>query len=407
MYRLFNNTSGYYLPAFLCIQLNDKIDTQNFENHTDEVKGTFIHEYCHFLQDVSTTYGYSNFICFIQEFLYKIRREKVESDKKILEYNRDFHNLHYGDNEIEDDMFLISKVEVVEDEICKELYPQDTVEKVMVKYNLSKEFQFGNCCIMESMAYLVEKRLYKVRRRENEFPYNVCEEICKHEYAAFARNEIWIMALCELALLELDSGVFFIKALRLMKEKKFIPATVNDIQVFIDKNFTIGFRGKKDKIELLLSEVYPDCGLDFSKIKEWIVKRFEIGCDYREISKCFISLSLCSEDAGVRFGIWNTLMRDFGCPVLIDSDGNRIEGAYLGQEEIDISFMLAPMAIDKLLDRNGLHIIEECPLIPLCLSAGDSLYSDTCRKDLTKDINNRELLCVVKWFWKMYQLDRD
>lgn len=46
--RLFDNTYGCYLPAFLCIQLNDRIDFQNFESHSDEVKGTFTHEYCHF-----------------------------------------------------------------------------------------------------------------------------------------------------------------------------------------------------------------------------------------------------------------------------------------------------------------------------------------------------------------------
>ena len=76
MNRLFDNTYGCYLPAFLFIQLNDRIDFQNFESHSDEVKGTFIHEYCHFLQDVSTTYGYTNFLCYMQEFLYKIRKEK-------------------------------------------------------------------------------------------------------------------------------------------------------------------------------------------------------------------------------------------------------------------------------------------------------------------------------------------
>lgn len=189
--------------------------------------------------------------------------------------------MHYGDDEIDDDIFLISKVEVVKDEICEELYPGSNIEKVMVKYNLNKEFQFGNCCIAESMAYLVEKRLYKIRKRENEFPYNVCEEICKYEYAAFAKNEVWIMALCELPLLEQDSGLFFIKALRLMKEHAFIPTKINDIEAFIDKNFTIGFRGKKTTIESLLSEVYPKCNVDFSKIKEWIVGRFEIGCEFR------------------------------------------------------------------------------------------------------------------------------
>lgn len=406
MNRLFNNISGYYQPAFFCIQLNDGIDTQNFEKHHDEVKGTFIHEYCHYLQDVSTTYGYSNFICFVQDFLYKIRQEKVDSDKRILEYNRDFHNLHYGDDEIDDVMFLINKVEVVEDELCKELYPENDVKKVMVRYNLSKEFQFGNCCIIESMAYLVEKRLYNIRKRENEFPYNVCEEICRHEYAVFAKEEIWIMALCELSLLERESGLFFIKALRLMKEEQFVPKSVNDIETFVDRHFTIGFRGKKDTIELLLSEVYPECSVDFSQIKEWIVQRFEIGCECREISKCFITLALCSEDLGVRFGIWNTLMKEFGCPVLIDSDGNRIEGAYLGQEEIDISFMLAPMAINELLDHNGLYKIGKCPLVKLCSAAEDPLYSDTCKNDLTKDINDKEMLCVVKFFWKIYRLER-
>ena len=76
MERLFDNLDGSYLPAFLYIQLNESIDFQNFESHADEVKGTFIHEYCHFLQDVSTTYGYTNFLCYMQEFLYKIRKEK-------------------------------------------------------------------------------------------------------------------------------------------------------------------------------------------------------------------------------------------------------------------------------------------------------------------------------------------
>lgn len=128
--------------------------------------------------------------------------------------------------------------------------------------------------------------------------------------------------------------------------------------MFVDQHFTIGFRGKKEVIELLLSEVYPECNLDFTKIKEWIVKRFEIGCEFREISKCFISLALYSEDSRVRFVFWNKLMKNFGCPVLIDRDGNRIEGAYLGQEEIDLSFMLAPIAINELLDHNGTHIMR-------------------------------------------------
>lgn len=86
MERLFDNSDGSYLPAFLYIQLNENIDFQNFENHSDEVKGTFIHEYCHFLQDVSTTYGYTNFLCYIQEFLYKIGKVKDSEDCEVLQH---------------------------------------------------------------------------------------------------------------------------------------------------------------------------------------------------------------------------------------------------------------------------------------------------------------------------------
>lgn len=407
MRKLFDYESGSYLPAFLYIELDQSIDFQNFENHPDEVKGTFIHEYCHFVQDVSTTYGYSNFVCYMQDFLYKIREDKNSYDKDILVYNRDFNNFYNGDTEIKEDMFFINEIEIVKDELVEDLYPRSNIKKVIVKYNRKyeeyKEFQFGSCCIAESMAYLVEKRLYKIQERENEFPYNVCEEICKHEYATFSKNDIWVMALCELSLLELNAGVFFINALRLMKEKEFIPTTVKDIELFIDEYFKIGFRGDRNVIASILSEVYPKCNIDFLPIKKWILTRYELGCEFREISKCFISMSLCSEDIHVRYFLWNTIIEELGCPVLVDAKGNRTEGASLNNKEIDLVYMLAPMAIDKLLDHKGEFIQGPCPLQSLCHSAGEPLYSEECLVDPRKSINV-DGLCPVKGFWRMYRL---
>lgn len=407
MRKLFDYESGSYLPAFLYIELDQSIDFQNFENHPDEVKGTFIHEYCHFVQDVSTTYGYSNFLCYMQDFLYKIREDKNSYDKDILVYNRDFNNFYNGDTEIKEDMFFINELEIVKDELVEDLYPGSNIKKVIVKYNKKyeeyKEFQFGSCCIAESMAYLVEKRLYKIQERENEFPYNVCEEICRHEYATFAKNDIWVMALCELSLLELNAGIFFINALRLMKEKEFIPTTVKDIELFIDEYFKIGFRGDRNVISSILSEVYPKCNIDFLPIKKWILTRYELGCEFREISKCFISMSLCSEDIHVRYFLWNTIIEELGCPVLVDSKGNRTEGANLNNKEIDLVYMLAPMAIDKLLDHKGEFIQGPCPLRSICYNAGDPSYSEECLVDPRKN-TDIDGLCPVKGFWRMYRL---
>lgn len=117
------------------------------------------------------------------------------------------------------------------------------------------------------------------------------------------------MALCELALLEMAGGVFFVKALRLMKEKQFIPCNVQDIEKFINNNFSIGFRAKRDTIEMLLENLYPNAVTDFYPIKIWILSRFEIGNIFREKCKCFISAALSREDLGVRFALWQQIIR--------------------------------------------------------------------------------------------------
>lgn len=407
MKKLLDYESGSYVPAFLYIEIDQSIDFQNFENHPDGIKGTFAHEYCHFVQDVSTTYGYSNFVCYMQDFLYKIREDKNSFDKDIVGYNRDFNTFYNGDTEIKEDPFLISEIEIVKDEFVEDMYPGSNVDKVVVKYNKGhkkyKEFQFGSRCIAESMAYLVEKRLYNIRERKNEFPYNVCEEICKREYAAFAENDIWVMALCELSLLELNAGPFLINALHLMKEKEFIPTTVRDIELFIDEYFEIGFRGDKNVIESILSEVYPECNIDFSPIRKWILTRYELGCKFREISKCFISMFLSSEDIHIRYYLWNIIIKELGCPVLVDSSGNRIEGAILDDKEIDLAYMLAPMAIDKLLNYKGEFIQGPCPLRLICQSTDDPSYSEECLVDPRKNTNLNGL-CPVKGFWRMYRL---
>ena len=410
MKKLFNNDSGSYLPAFFYIELDCNIDFQDFENHPDEEKGTFIHEYCHFLQDVSTTYGYSNFLCYMQGFLYKIQREKDPHDKEILDYNSD-HNIFYrGDSYIKENMFFINEIEIVEDEWMEDMYHEGNLKKVIVIYNRKyeeyKEFQFGSACIAESMAYLVEKRLYKIVERQHEFPYNVCEEICKYEYAPFAQNELWVMTLCELSLLELNAGLFFINALKLMKEKQFIPTTYKDIELFVDKYFEIGFRGDKNAVASILSEVYPKCNIDFTSIKKWILTRFELGCEFRDISKCFISMSLCSDDIHARYYFWNVIINEFGCPILVDSKGNRIEGAYLNDQEIDLVYMLAPMAINKLLDYKGRFIEEACPLISICRNTDIPPYSEDCMIDPRRNTNIGDL-CPVKGFWRMYHLDME
>ncbi len=401
MLKLFNNTDGLYVLGAFFIQLDENIDFQDFEKHSAEVKGTFIHEYCHFLQDVSTTYGYSNFLMYMQKFFCKIGKD---IDKERLLRNKDLQNIYCGDTEIEDAMCIIRQIEIMPSEKYDMINEGINGDCVIVTYNANKTFRFGSACIAESMAYIVEKRLYDIRERQAEFPYTVCQDICEHEYKEFAQNEIGVLSLCELSLLELNSGVFFMKALWLMREEHFIPSSIKNLEAFIDQHFKIGFRGDKAVIESYLTEMYPNCEIDFSPIRKWLVERFKIGCEFREISKCFISRSLENKDS--RYAFWNVFIEKFGCPVLIDKDANRIEGAYLDGMEIDLGYTLAPMAINELLDFRGLYIKKACPMEAVCKNAGDPCYSDMCGCDPRK-IANVDELCAVKMFWKLYGLEQE
>lgn len=343
-FKLFDSSYGSYIPAFALIEIEDITDFQNFENNHDELKGTFIHEYCHYLQDVSTTYGFINFIYSLQELFLKLGMV-INLHRKDLQYNRDVFGLLRGDDEIKNDIFYINKIEIKPHEFLQD-YPEEEVKCVIVTYNGKLTFCFGSLCISESMAYLVEKRLYKICERESEFPYNVCEMICNKEYPEFAKNELFVLALCEISLLERNAGIFFITALRLMKKKNFLPQNILDMEKFLDKHFEVGFRGYRNQIDDILTDLYPGKNEEFVKVRQWIISRFELGCIYREQSKMFISLSLSSENIQERYGKWQYIMNHFGCPIVIVKGRNVFEGGYLEGKSIDLRYMLGPWAIE-------------------------------------------------------------
>lgn len=396
--QLFDYLLGYYLPAFMYIDIENPIDFQEFENHSDEIKGTFMHEYCHYLQDVSTTYGVINFTFILQELMYKTYKDITDVETRLLKANRGTYGLCNGDQCVEDIIFYINDVTIRTD---------DDFDYVIVRYHGNKEFHFGNFCIAESMAYLMERRLYNTKEKYNEFPYNMCEIICEKEYPVFAKNKVWIMALCELALLEISGGAFFINALRLMKENNFLPSNVLEIEKFIDKHYNMGFRGERNRLKELLDSVYPECPIDFNSIKKWIISRFELGCLFREKSKCFISLTLSTENIKERYGFWQQIMDKFGAPIVVNGDGEMVQGAYLKGTQINIGDMLAPIAIDQLMDDEGKYKKRSCPLVKICrLHTNISCYSEICEIDPKKKIKE-EKLCPVGVFWKLYNIDNN
>ena len=172
------------------------------------------------------------------------------------------------------------------------------------------------------------------------------------------------------------------------------------MEKFLDKHFEVGFRGYRNQIDDILTDLYPGKNEEFVKVRQWIISRFELGCIYREQSKMFISLSLSSENIQERYGRWQYIMNHFGCPIVIVKGRNVFEGGYLEGKSIDLRYMLGPWAIETAFAREG----KSCPLKEICKMDQDKKYSSLCEERLKEKLkidNN----CFLGLFFKAYNIE--
>lgn len=66
-----NTILGSYLPGFFRLKLETHEDIPSINEMSEEIFDIFLHEYCHYLQDVTTTAGLFNLYC-ISEYLHSV-----------------------------------------------------------------------------------------------------------------------------------------------------------------------------------------------------------------------------------------------------------------------------------------------------------------------------------------------
>ena len=189
---------GAYYPGVFIIKIEKVLQEDgNYDSFDTEDWQTFVHEYVHYLQDISTVHGYLYYQFKAQLLKIAVHTIKSNASDDIMlpiqmEYTGiknasgkemvlDFYNKDYT--------FIcfhhINCIKCENDELARELiveendFPGD-FESVNIYYDdCSTPYRFGNECIIESMAYLVEHHLFGAKKRNREFPYNACEVICE------------------------------------------------------------------------------------------------------------------------------------------------------------------------------------------------------------------------------------
>lgn len=239
---------GEYFLNWFIIKCNVDIDFENLSNSDTHNKlGTFFHEYIHFLQNASTTYGNMNmryFYAKTMNILYNICNSsekeirRIIKDSSQIEFAANFYNITMGDVDAwtydSYDYIKIIDAVFVRNEIYGDEYEQAIVPILRLQLFKSgkeeiKEFEFGAMAIMESMASLLERHFYDKVFLGVQPQYDICKILWNYYAPQYADREELIVAACECSLMYENPASIFYNITKHIISKEEKALSINDI----------------------------------------------------------------------------------------------------------------------------------------------------------------------------------
>lgn len=415
--KLFNNDFGAYMPGFFKIELDVALhDEFSWNEFTESEKATVIHEYIHYLQDISTAYGISNFnylVELINLYLNKvytnIERElivPIDLEKSNIEnaYEQSMLIGIYKGDDKHKKIHHINKIcREIEDCYQMEFNPNNDSDKdiynINIYYDDNKDipYRFGNKCITESMAYLIETYIYPIDVRKNEFPYNACELICNEIYPEMSNNTSCIVAICDISLMHYHSGDFFYNLLLDMKKNKYLPHNIDDVYKYVNPQIKHLYQNYiKD-----LSKAVENINFLYSKdiemlkpINEWLMEKLERGMRFRIRNSNFISklMDYNQNEFAERYFI--RLMNICEMPLITD----KTEGVF--SENHNLSLMLSPIALVELFTKSSDF---KCYMYKYCVANGETQVENLCLTEPWMQAEKKHL-CPLALYWHRFSL---
>ena len=275
-------TLGFYEPGFLHLRVNTNTDISDLNKLASNKKmkkyfSTFLHEYIHFLQDVTTTSGLMAakfYIEFIKDINSKILHDKKAEFKvpvKItntnnIEANLKLREIYRGDTRgstlLKYNRYSI-EYPTIKDKNNKIIKPP---KYIVHYYDLitreSKSLHFGFACLKEYMAHAIQKK-YIPETEHKDIPYQIAEQIIATEYPDFGNDSMLFVALCDASLMSFHPAQMFFNLIERMKKESFIPKSAIDIYKFSFKD--LSFKGEigTETVESLFEKIVKQTDTNF------------------------------------------------------------------------------------------------------------------------------------------------
>jgi hypothetical protein len=413
---------GSYVPSYLLIKIQIPDSLANITNLAKVDQAVFLHEYTHFLQNISGGFGHAHIwntydqlrqllsdeqMNPADEIKIPIRNEVATRQRLFMKTLRTVSGNKFVPDGIDDKTALVSSVKLVKDADFEKLNPGSNIWFLNLRLRDNKnnvaDYLFGDTAVSETMAYLMEKKFFGGEEINN-FPYRSCQKLGEWMGTTLLENDEWLFALCDVAMLTSYPGRMFYQILLEMYQRDFLPDVAEHIydyglRLMYQNGWRVwdDFENNKNGAKIVLSDLiqHPI----FIETVEWFKYILESGYQSR-INNQYFMLELYRA-ADPYSGMWKNVMAQFGTPQIHNALGERFFSAPIElkklEEKIEPLFLLSLQQINNTLMFGQAH----CDLYRCCEKAPNIEEDERCKTapwERAKD----EKKCAYGSLWKLY-----
>ncbi len=391
---------GTYYPNFLEIYVNTDKAVVLHKLSKKEL-GTFFHEWIHFIQDITTSFGCYNAYVYFESFLSLGKKAMEEKDgisgsvsldnSTNVFTNRYLLNNGWGsvanfpfsaitqcvNQSIHVPQYLVTDPSITE------------IPQCLVTTDAGKTFQFGALHIMESMASLCQRVLFPESEGSHPIhPYHIAEMIAELYSPEFAKNKLNIIALCDVSLMCSVPGAQFVSYLARIRNKEVpLPVCPEDIYDYYLKNhnYLPSYSEICEKARHHFKGVLKDPKA-FASYRTWIDNAYDVAWDLRNNHPYFIlDLLKCNNllDASSSF---SNLFFKLGTPLLRNNQNEYNKYPLnASNKSWDVEFMQPIKHIGNMLIGGK----RSCALKEWCRKSEEELVKQGCSEGMPCHVDER------------------
>lgn len=394
MEERYNTTLGFYEPSVFHLYTRGTGKVSALSHWDTQQASTFLHEYVHFLQDITTVKGLQN-LYITGEYLRLVTNKVKESNYKVSRpiipfiagYNVgnnwqvSYFTMGETDNKaIKYISFTRDKSKSVKDDITQQ---KIDIGRILVSClcidGSTKQYCFGTIQVMEGMAKMIQETAFPLSPKLSPYnPYYIAIDLANDIMNGLGSNIPTMIAIFDYALQSSNPGWAFVNYIEEKKRKGYNSVSLTHDIVYQDLNnaavqsHTLGITTFKESyldMQNMAKGVIRDYtgGIWlFKNLEVWYNSLIKRGMIVRETTPYFF-VSLCGGGDIRENGIFRQILSIFGTPIV--TNGNHVF-EFLKPNNIPITRdelmqVYAMMQIHRVFKSKG-HFT--CPLRKYCQS---------------------------------------